>query len=66
MAGTGEACSHIAALLCAVMTKAKLRNEVACTSVLCKWMEPSQTNVSSLLLIMAFHCFLFPGLICHN
>ena len=46
MAGTGEACSHIAALLYAVMAKTKLRNEVACTSVLCKWMEPSQTNVS--------------------
>ena len=40
------ACSHIAALLYAVMTKAKLRNEVACTCVLCKWMEPSQTTTA--------------------
>ena len=48
MAGAGEACSHIAALMYAVMTKAKLQNEVACTSVLCKWPEPSQSNESSL------------------
>ena len=48
MAGEGEACFHIAALMYVVMTNAKLLNEVACTSILCKWLEPSQTNVSSL------------------
>ena len=40
MAGEGEPYSHIAALMYAVMTKAKLQNEVASTSVLYKWLEP--------------------------
>ena len=41
MAGAGEACSHIAALLYAVMAKANLMNETACTSVRCSWLQPS-------------------------
>lgn len=32
MAGTGEACSHIAALLYATMAKVNLTKETSCTS----------------------------------
>ena len=41
MAGAGEACSHVAALLYAVMAKANLTKETACTSVKCSWIQPS-------------------------
>ena len=41
MAGAGEACSHVAALLYAVMAKANLSKETACTSVKCSWLQPS-------------------------
>ena len=41
MAGAGEACSHVAALLYAVMAKANLTKETACTSVKCSWLQPS-------------------------
>ena len=40
MAGAGEACSHVAALLYAVMAKANLTKETACTSVKCSCLQP--------------------------
>ena len=41
MAGAGEACSHVAALLYAVMAKVNFNKETACTSVRCSWLQPS-------------------------
>ena len=41
MAGAGEACSHISALLYAVMAKARIQNETTCTSQICSWLQPS-------------------------
>ncbi|KAL5510068.1 hypothetical protein EMCRGX_G005541 [Ephydatia muelleri] len=49
MAGAGEACSHRAALLYAVIAKANLMNETACTLVKCSWLQPiSQCTGSKL------------------
>ena len=44
MAGAGEACSHVAALLYSVMTSVRIREETACTSVACQWLAPSITK----------------------
>ena len=44
MAGVGEACSHIAALLYFVRTKANLNKQTSCTSKLCTWLQPSHKN----------------------
>ena len=41
MAGAGEDCSHISALLYAVMAKARIQNETTCTSHICSWLQPS-------------------------
>ena len=41
MAGAGEACSHIAAMLYTVATAVRIEKETACTSVRCKWLEPT-------------------------
>jgi len=40
-AGAGEACSHIAAMLYAIVTGVRIEQETACTSVCCKWLEPA-------------------------
>ena len=46
MAGLGEACSHIAALLFAMEANTRYRNSLSCTSELCAWLPPSiGTNV---------------------
>ena len=46
MAGLGEACSHVSALLFAAETHNRLqRDEPACTSQLCSWLPPSIKNV---------------------
>lgn len=45
MAGLGEACSHIAALLFAIEARNRL-NDTSCTSQLCAWLSPSMQNVS--------------------
>ena len=39
MAGAGEACSHIAALLYTVMTGVRMQQETAITSERCQWLE---------------------------
>jgi len=39
MAGAGEACSHIAALLYTVMTGVRIKQETAVTSQRCQWLE---------------------------
>ena len=41
MAGLGEACSHIAALLFAAETYNRLNKDVSCTSLPCAWLPPS-------------------------
>ena len=41
MAGAGEACSHISALVYAVMAKGRIQNETTCTSQICSWLQPS-------------------------
>jgi len=40
MAGTGEVCSYIAAMLYAIVTGIRIK-QAACTSVRCKWLEPA-------------------------
>ena len=45
MAGLGEACSHIAALLFAQESRSKFEKDVACTSVPCQWLAPSLRSV---------------------
>ena len=44
LAGAGEACSHIAALLYAIMAGVKLEKETSCTSVKSKWLAPALTK----------------------
>jgi len=39
MAGAGEACSHIAALLYTIWTGVRLQQETAITSQRCQWLE---------------------------
>ena len=46
MAGLGEACSHIAALLFAVETNAQLKTQFPSTSLLCTWLLPSFQSVT--------------------
>ena len=45
MAGLGEVCSHIAAVLFAVQTYNRLNKDKACTSQLCAWLPPIMQNV---------------------
>lgn len=40
VAGAGEACSHVAALLYAIMAGVKLQQQNFCTSVQCQWLTP--------------------------
>ncbi len=44
MAGLGEACSHIAALLFAVEVHNRLK-DTSCTSQPCQWLSPTMKNV---------------------
>ena len=48
MAGLGEACSHVAALLFAVDCRNRMESEVTCTSVLCEWKKPPSKRVDCL------------------
>ena len=45
MAGLGEACSHIAALLFAAQTNTELQGQFACTSLPCSWLPSSFRTV---------------------
>ena len=45
MAGLGESCSHIAALLFAVQTNTELKGQFACTSLPCSWLPSSFRTV---------------------
>ena len=45
MAGLGEACSHIAALLFAAETNTQLKGQFASTSLPCNWLPPSFRSV---------------------
>ena len=42
--GAGEACSHVAATLYAVMAGVRLRDETSCTSEPCQWLAPTVTK----------------------
>ena len=45
MAGLGEACSHISALLFAVEANTRVQSNLSCTSKLCSWLPPSKAGV---------------------
>lgn len=45
MAGLGEACSHVAALLFAMETNNCLAKETASTSKPCAWLDPNMVDV---------------------
>ena len=45
MAGLGEACSHIAAVLFALETNVQARKSMSCTSLPCSWLPPSFQSV---------------------
>ena len=45
MAGLGEACSHIAALLFTVKANTQVKKRTACTSLPCSWLPPTFCSV---------------------
>ena len=45
MAGLGEACSHVAALLFVLEANTQVKRRMACTSMPCSWLPPSFRNV---------------------
>ena len=45
MAGLGEACSHVSALLFAVEANTRVQSNLLCTSKLYSWLPPSQASV---------------------
>ena len=45
MAGLGEACSHISALLFDLEATTKMKKNASCTSQLCSWLPPSMQKV---------------------
>lgn len=44
MAGLGETCSHAAALMFAVMSRVRMRDDTPCTSLPCRWLQPTKTK----------------------
>ncbi|KAJ8020713.1 hypothetical protein HOLleu_40374 [Holothuria leucospilota] len=44
MAGLGETCSHVAAILFALETSVRLHTGKTCTSVACSWLAPSTSK----------------------
>ena len=47
MAGLGECCSHIGAILFALETSTRMRKEATVTDVPAYWMFPSQANLDT-------------------
>lgn len=45
MAGLGEACSHVSALMFAVEANTRVQSNLSCTSKLCSWLPPSKACV---------------------
>ena len=45
MAGLGEVCSHISALLFTIEAHTKFQKDVSCTSQACQWLPPTLKNV---------------------
>ena len=45
MAGLGEACSHIAAVLFTMEANTRIRGNVSCTSELCSWLPANSQTV---------------------
>lgn len=54
MAGAGEACSHIGALLYAIMAGVHVHDETACTSVACSWLAPTIQKFVSVLVYLKY------------
>ena len=50
MAGLGEACSHISALLFAAEANTQVRKNTSCTSTPCSWVVPSIKKVDYALI----------------
>ena len=46
MAGLGEACSHIAAVLFALEANTQVKKSMSCTSLPCTWLPPSFQSVT--------------------
>ena len=46
MAGLGEACSHVAAILFTLEANAQARKSLSCTSMPCSWLPPSFRSVA--------------------
>ena len=46
MAGLGEACSHIAAILFTLEANVQARKSLLCTSMPCSWLPPSFKSVA--------------------
>ena len=51
MAGLGEACSHIAATLFAVSAAVTIKQGQTCTSMPCKWIQPSEESLKASLYV---------------
>ena len=47
MAGLGEGCSHISALMFVLEANTKMQKNVSCTSQLCSWLPPSMQKVDT-------------------
>jgi len=58
MAGAGEACSQIAALLYTVMTGVRIQQETAVTSERCQWLEATGP-VGDIVLESQYDCLPF-------
>ena len=52
MAGLGEVCSHISALLFAVETNTHMQSNLSCTSRLCSWLPHEQLVLSMHVLLI--------------
>lgn len=54
MAGAGEACSHIAAMMYAIVTAVRIELETALLQFGCQWLEP--TNPGEVALVEDVVC----------
>ena len=55
MAGAGEACSHVVALLYTIMAGVMMNQQTSCTSLSCQWLTPSIAIVSYCRCISEIH-----------
>ena len=64
MAGLGEACSHIAALLFTLEKKSQHQNITTCTSLTCSWLPPSYQAVHFFALLLVATIISGSALLC--